>query len=73
VFAGTTISRGAAIFPLAFSLNQSDESSSAKQAQKRIPTHMTTAETNTTDKAAAVAALGAHVAPEKAPARRPQI
>jgi hypothetical protein len=31
---------------------------------------MTTAETNTTDKAAAVAAQGAHVAPEKAPARK---
>jgi hypothetical protein len=31
---------------------------------------MTTAETNTTDKAAAVAAQGAHVAPEKAPAKK---
>ena len=32
---------------------------------------MTTAETNTPDKAAAVAAQGAHVAPEKAPAKKP--
>jgi hypothetical protein len=31
---------------------------------------MTTAETNTTDKAAAVAVQGAHVAPEKAPASK---
>ena len=31
---------------------------------------MTTAETNTTDKAAAVAAQGAHVAAEKAPAKK---
>jgi hypothetical protein len=39
-------------------------------AQKRIPTQMTTAETNTTDKAATVAPQGAHVAPEKAPAKK---
>jgi uncharacterized protein DUF3489 len=31
---------------------------------------MTTAETNTTDKAATIAAQGAHVAPEKAPAKK---
>ena len=31
---------------------------------------MTTAETNTTDKAAAIAAQGAHVVPEKAPAKK---
>jgi hypothetical protein len=31
---------------------------------------MTTAETNSTDKTAAVAAHGAHVAPEKAPAKK---
>jgi hypothetical protein len=31
---------------------------------------MTTAETNATDKAAAVAAQGAHVAPERAPAKK---
>jgi hypothetical protein len=33
-------------------------------------TTMTTAETNTTDKPAALAAQGAHVAPEKAPAKK---
>jgi hypothetical protein len=57
-------------FPLAFSLDQSDESSCAKQAQKRIPTHMTTEETSTTGKAAAVAAQGAHVAPERATSKK---
>jgi Protein of unknown function (DUF3489) len=57
-------------FPLAFSFEQSDESSCAEPAQKRIPTQMTTAETNATDKAATVAAQGAHVAPEKAPASK---
>src|ERR1700730_7801636 len=36
-------------FWLAFFHNQCDESSCAKQAQKRIPTHMTTTETTTTD------------------------
>jgi Protein of unknown function (DUF3489) len=39
-------------------------------AQKRIPTYMTTAETNATDKAAAVAAQGAHVASEKNPSKK---
>src|SRR6202044_2126148 len=63
-----TIFVGIPHFPLAFSPDQSDQSSCAKQAQKRIPTHMTTAETTPPDKAAAVGAQGAHVAPEKAPA-----
>ena len=53
---------------LAFRANRSDESSCAKQAQKRIPTHMTTAET--TDKAAAVAAQGANVGPQKASSKK---
>jgi hypothetical protein len=57
-------------FPLPFSIDASDESSCAKQAQKRIPTRMTTSETNATDKAADVAAQGAHVAQEKAPAKK---
>jgi hypothetical protein len=57
-------------FSLAFSVDQSDESSCAKQAQKRIPKYLTTAETNITDKAAPVAAQGANVAPEKAPAKK---
>jgi hypothetical protein len=39
-------------------------------AEKGYPNIMTTAETNTTDKAAAVAAQGSHVAPEKTPARK---
>jgi uncharacterized protein DUF3489 len=54
---------------LAFPTHQSDESSCAKQAQKRmIRTHMTNAETN--DTAATVAERGAHVAPEKASPRK---
>jgi hypothetical protein len=57
-------------FSVAFSVDASDESSCAEQAQKRIPTHMTTAETTTTDKAAAVGAQGAHVAAEKALAKK---
>jgi hypothetical protein len=39
-------------------------------AEKEYPHTMTTPETTTTDKAAAVAAQGAHVAPEKALAKR---
>jgi hypothetical protein len=57
-------------FPLAFSLDWSDQSSCAVQAQKRVTKHMTTAETTATDKAATVAAQGAHVAPAKAPAKK---
>ena len=49
---------------LAFSLDQSDQSSCAKQAQKRIETSLTTSET--TDKAANIAAQAVPVAPEKA-------
>jgi hypothetical protein len=70
VFADLSFRSGRLLFLLAFSLDQSDQSSCARQAQKRIPTHMTTAETNLTDKTAAVAAQGAHVAPEKAPAKK---
>jgi hypothetical protein len=51
---------------LAFWFPQSDESSCAKQAQKRTTTHnMTNAETTTPEKTAAVAEQGPHVAPQK--------
>ena len=40
------------------------------QRRKGYPNTMTTVETNTTDKAATVATQGAHVAPEKAPAKK---
>jgi hypothetical protein len=55
-------------FRLAFKASQSDESSCANQAQKRIgTTNMTNAETNTP---ATVAEQGAHVAPEKASSKK---
>jgi Protein of unknown function (DUF3489) len=42
----------------------------ARNKRRKGYPHMTTAENNATDKAAAVAAQGAHVAPEKTPARK---
>jgi hypothetical protein len=64
VFASWLAICGIREFRLAFQADQSDESSCANQAQKRIgTTNMTNAETNTP---ATVAEQGAHVAPEKA-------
>jgi hypothetical protein len=41
-----------------------------REASAEKDNHMTTAETTITDKAASVAAQGAHVAPKKAPAKK---
>ncbi|MGA3201507.1 MAG: DUF3489 domain-containing protein [Bryobacteraceae bacterium] len=57
-------------FHLPFRSNRAIHRPAQPRAEKDIY-HMTTAETNTPDKAAAVAAQGAHVAPEKAPAKKP--
>ncbi|MGA2598528.1 MAG: DUF3489 domain-containing protein, partial [Bryobacteraceae bacterium] len=53
----------------AFPGHRSDESSCAEPAQKRM-TRNTMTNTETTDKAAAVAEQGATVAPEKAPSKK---
>jgi hypothetical protein len=68
VFASWLAICGIREFRLAFQASQSDESSCANQAQKRIGiTNMTNSETNT---AATVAEQGATVAPEKASRRK---
>src|ERR1035437_7161114 len=65
-----TILRTAAChFPLAISRDPRDQSS-ARRMRRRGQTQMNTAETTATDKAAAVAAQGANVASEKAPASK---
>jgi hypothetical protein len=69
VFAWWLFRQAIVHFSVAFSIDQSDQSSCAKQRRKGYP-HMTTAETTATDKAAAVAEQGAHVAPEKAPTKK---
>src|SRR5713226_8651269 len=57
---------------LAFSEGRSDESSCAKQAQKRMTkNNMTNAETTTPAKTAGVGEQAAHVAPEKASSKKP--
>jgi hypothetical protein len=57
---------GGGHFCLAFVVDQSDESSCAKQAQKRMTKNNVNTEASTTETAATVPAQGATVAPEKA-------
>jgi hypothetical protein len=69
VFANRYFHPRAITFRLPFPAARAINRHALSQRRKGYPNTMTTVETNTTDKAAAVAAQSAHVAPDKAPAK----